>query len=1096
MHVRRVLLSATVALTLTIPTLAPAHGDTSGISEGPRHERNVSATPDLASSKAKIDGFGFYVPARSAAGDAVEVEYRDASGDVVETRDEARPLISVYTDDDSDPAKGDDVWAAYSLDDGDTWQLTNLSMAAGRSSFTVDEGEESQRDYPGMVSKPALTMKANKVLVSWTSSFCDDGFPAYEGSEEDPYGVSVPQRSVDYTDQGYPEVGEVPFKCLWATRGLVDKTTGAITWYQPERLTSGARYAMQVASSSAPNAGFVVAWAEDPDGLDPGQARGPGEGWTGANPHPGTDVWYSYLPMSSFDASSSASDPDDPEQIALRPRPVRRFEIPVPVSDNAQLDPSDPPAAVGATRPALGVSPYTFTKADGSTGRSAWVAYGYEETKEGDLADDDVETGKQVFHHAFRFDDPDVFASGDLVSDPAQSGRRVRYITQPMAELGDSRTLGALLYRMGGEQHAGAADFIVHRFVVPGTEGAGDNPFRLANLTGPVNVSATSEETRVADPTTGVPRVARWTQTEANLDDSTFASGLESARGHRGMIKGDFLALGYLWTPNWDLYLQGLDIENYYVRRSFDGGASFTSAPAEAPYDGDGVTSCRWFNDPVTGDLLAPECHKVAAGAFEPAQNLTRLDGFDETAIEPRLFGLPGSIPASEGSGTEPGVPYPEDVQDVSVLWQAWGTGAPQEAAAGDDGGDFSAQDADIPLPGEDDGKGPLDLFFTFSQDYGDTYVENDVIADGPSAQAEVQLRFSPDGSKMYAAWNDLGTLAGVDEQLDVFFRRLMPDAFPHNTTPGELSLSAATYAVDEGDDLEVVVNRVTGHRGAAAVTVSTEDGTAKAGDHYEAFTKELAWDHGDRAAKSVTVHTVEDDVDNADRELRVVLTAAEGALLGRHVLARVRIRDDDDAVAPRSKASSPTLTNRVKIPVSYEATDDESGVAGVELFVKKPGTTKFVLAATETTFDGRMSYATNGRNGRYSFYTVAQDEKGNREPVPTTPDTVTTLDTVAPTVLTPSVRPRPFDIGRDGVLKMRGTVAEPATTQFLVKRHGRVVRALRPSSSEAGVVRRRWNGRRDDGALVRAGRFVVVLKATDEAGNVARRHVGLRLRR
>jgi hypothetical protein len=250
------------------------------------------------------------------------------------------------------------------------------------------------------------------------------------------------------------------------------------------------------------------------------------------------------------------------------------------------------------------------------------------------------------------------------------------------------------------------------------------------------------------------------------------------------MIKGDFLAIGYLWTPNWDLYLQGLDIENYYARRSFDGGQTYTSAPASAPYDGNGVSSCRYFNDPVSGALLAPECRSVGPGEFEPAQNLTRLDGFDETAIEPRLFGLPGSIPASEGSGTLPGRPYPEDVQDVSVVWQAWGTGSPQEADPGDDGGDVSVSDADIPIPGDDPGKGPRDLYYTFSQDYGDTYVHNDTIASGPSAQAEVQLRFVPDGSKMYAAWNDLGTDAGVDEQLDVFFRRFMPDAFANNRAP------------------------------------------------------------------------------------------------------------------------------------------------------------------------------------------------------------------------------------------------------------------------------------------------------------------------
>lgn len=786
MQIRRAVIHSSVALVLLASPLGAAFGDTSGTSNGPLFVRNVSQTPALASSKAKIDGFGFYVPSRNASGLAVDVVYRDAGGRLVETRNEARPLISVYTDDAADPAAGDDVWAAYSLDDGDTWQRTNLSQAAGRSSFVIDGG-----GYPGLVSKPALTLKGNKVLVSWTSSYCDSGFPAYEQmADTDDYAVSAPQRSVDYALQGYPEVGEVPYKCVWATRGLVDKSDGAITWYQPERLTSGARYAMQMASNSAPNAGFVIAWAEDPEGLNPGNARGPGEGWTGANPHPGTDVWYSYLPMGSFEqaAVDPAADPEDPEGITARPRPAKKFSVPVPVSDNAQLDPGGPPAVVGATRPAVNLSPYGYVNAEGKTVNSAWVAYGYEETKAAATGEvgttvDAVESGKQVFHHAFSLASPDVFTSGDVVSDPAQSGRRVRYITQPMAQMGESRTPGLILYRLGPDGQAGAADFIVHRFVVPATDGNADNPFRLGNLTAPSNVSATTALTSVADPATGVGRVVTWDQTEANLDAATWASPQESARGHRGMIKGDFLAIGYLWTPNWDLYLQGLDIENYYVRRSFDGGQTYTSAPAAAPYNGNGVTSCRYFNDPDTGVLLTPACRPVGPGQFEPAQNLTRLDGFDETAIEPRLFGLPGSIPASEGSGALPGEPYPEDVQDVSVVWQAWGTGSPQEVDGGDDGGDVSAADADIPIPGDDPGKGPRDLYYTFSQDYGDTYVRNDTIASGPSAQAEVQLRFAPGGSKMYAAWNDLGTGGGGD-QLDVFFRRFMPDAFADNRAP------------------------------------------------------------------------------------------------------------------------------------------------------------------------------------------------------------------------------------------------------------------------------------------------------------------------
>ena len=38
---------------------------------------------------------------------------------------------------------------------------------------------------------------------------------------DDIWGVSGPQRSVDYTDQGYPEVGEVPYSAVWVARALI-----------------------------------------------------------------------------------------------------------------------------------------------------------------------------------------------------------------------------------------------------------------------------------------------------------------------------------------------------------------------------------------------------------------------------------------------------------------------------------------------------------------------------------------------------------------------------------------------------------------------------------------------------------------------------------------------------------------------------------------------------------------------------------------------------------------------------------------------------------------------------------------------------------
>lgn len=1080
---KRSLLSTAVVAALVAAPLTVATADTAGLMVGPVFERNVSDTPELRSSKAKIDGFQFYVPARDTTGDTVDVRYLDASGRLVETRNEARPLLSVYIDDSGaagDPVVGDDVWAAYSLDDGDTWQRTNLSMVADRSSFKINKGQETELRYPGVVSKPVLSLKGNRAVVAWTSTYCESGFPGYESSTEDLHGVAGDQRSVDYTLQGFPEVGEVPYKCLWAARGKVDTVDGSMTWYQPERLTSGTRYAMQLAINSAPGTGFVLAWGEDPAGLAPGSGSGPGEGWTGASPNPGTDVWYSSLPMSSFDQEvlpSPEPHPDDPGEVTSRPRPANTFDVPVPVSDNAAA------TLVGATRPFVAVAPYTFKKADGSTGNGSWVGYGYEETKEGLASETDPEQGKRVIHHWFGFDDPDEADAGFAVSPDGQSARRVRYISQPYGQMesSDSRTIGVLIYRTGTEGHAGSADFMMHRFEVPESDDAlVDNPFRADLMVkAPTNVSATTALATAPDPVTGETRTTRWIQTADNLDDDAGAAALESARGHRGMLKGDFLALGYLWTPNWDLFLKGRDVENYYVRRSFDGGATFTSAPAAAPYGGDGVRSCRYFNDPSTGARLKPVCSDVDPGEFEPAQNLSRLDGFDESAIEPRLPGLPGTIP---------GASYPDDVQDVSVLWQAWGTGLPKSP----DGIDPEDGDPDVPVPDEGSGKGPLDIWFTLSQDYGDTYLRNASLADGSSAQAEVQMRFSPDGSKMYAVWNDYGP----DGALDVQFRRVTPDVFPYNTVEGGLGFTTEVVEAVEGDEVRIDVVRTGGRRGEVGVDWATVDGTATAGTHYTTAGGTLTFAHGDVGPRTIVVPTVDNDLDGPNGDFRVELSNPTGGAWVERSPLVVNVLDDEDFTAPRSRATSPRVTDRATVPVTYTAADDESGVDRVLLYARAPGSDVFRKVAVDSPADGRVAYRTGGRNGVYRFYTVAVDRVGNRERAPARADAVTGLDTVAPRLRDITVRPTRFDISRDRFVRASFRLSERARVRLVVRQDGRLVRAADPTWKPAGPVVRRWYGHDDQGHLVKAGRYLLVIRATDVAGNATSRRFGVTVRR
>ncbi len=241
--------------------------------------KNVSRTPELSSSKSKLDIMGMWFPAVKADGTAATFTYEEQEyagipyyyyddnfygeddGKLVLTRiaTKAKPVVISYTDG-MEETGYEDIFAAISRDDGNTFKRMNLSRAADKSSFELADGS----DYYGEAKKPVVQVKGNNILVAWTSKFCKGGKPTYAiktcddpetdeietpatgcavyctGKEEDgtlscesdypyddPYyqediwGVSGPQRSVDYTDQGFPEVGEVPYSCVWVARGTV-----------------------------------------------------------------------------------------------------------------------------------------------------------------------------------------------------------------------------------------------------------------------------------------------------------------------------------------------------------------------------------------------------------------------------------------------------------------------------------------------------------------------------------------------------------------------------------------------------------------------------------------------------------------------------------------------------------------------------------------------------------------------------------------------------------------------------------------------------------------------------------------------------------
>jgi hypothetical protein len=320
------------------------------------------------------------------------------------------------------------------------------------------------------------------------------------------------------------------------------------------------------------------------------------------------------------------------------------------------------------------------------------------------------------------------------------------------------------------------------------------------------------------DPVTG-----QWT----NLGEPEVCPAMYSnARSHRGFIRGDLLVTAYSLSPNWAAGRNGNDRYNFYVRRSFDGGQTWTTDPA-----GSGVYVCPEYRsdpnnpdpdgsgnlppqvlldaesgncgiyDPATvldGELppmpvgiamtnyLAPmgttadgvPAQHIPAGAFEPARNISELMNNHESSGDPRLGTTPPTYPLD---GRDPALPILRFVEDEYVnnmFFVAWGT-VDNAKSTGSTGVKAEA--------------GPLDLFYTRTENYGDSYLkipwviggENsnqgygetvwryDFIAKGePEEQGEAQLRATSDGSKAYVIWH---SSISAEEDPDEVYTRWYP---------------------------------------------------------------------------------------------------------------------------------------------------------------------------------------------------------------------------------------------------------------------------------------------------------------------------------
>jgi hypothetical protein len=272
-----------------------------------------------------------------------------------------------------------------------------------------------------------------------------------------------------------------------------------------------------------------------------------------------------------------------------------------------------------------------------------------------------------------------------------------------------------------------------------------------------------------------------------NLRDQSWYNPLDISKGHRGFIDGDLVMFLYAWSPNWRLNAKGSDRYDLYIRRSFDGGVSWTTTPAAL--GGDGTVACETYRSGVTQDSDAVEprvCYSYATGgAAEQARNVTQHSKMKYTTLDPRYAATPASITDGCLDGLAPTTPtvkafdpmgwgcddgsslHDSDVRDPSRFFIVFETGDNTTVQVGEaEPEDLFYSRAigfgDDYVVWADDGQ--LALCYP-SDPHGDDKVSTTLVGSGfcnefdrmnsggDTHSSEANLEANPDGSKLYGVW-------------------------------------------------------------------------------------------------------------------------------------------------------------------------------------------------------------------------------------------------------------------------------------------------------------------------------------------------------
>lgn len=550
----------------------------------------------------------------------------------------------------------------------------NIANTALLSSMQTDwRGDGVRDDYRGDSDNPHLFVSGSHVVVTWGDKYCPGGA----------------QRSVTYLEF---DNRTIPMSCLYVAHS--SQNYGDSNGWTVDRLTDGSRDVKQDSSKGISSGVWAVSWQEDPLGLQPGEADGPGEGSSGAKTSHGTDIWYTY----SANVANAVAD------IGVWATPVRVTDNHTGFGLSGSFNPIRDVAGNFVDTSQIekgntGASRANLQVVGGSNPPLTVIAY--EETK-GSVG---LDEGKFLRYHVFPYNQPPSSATdkaGCIISDPAENARRARFVSQTTAA-SDSGLRFAIFWRQGLYDKGGPADVMLRLGYQ--TTAAGSTGLHPADLYPPLDANCFALDYASAiNLVSAAPlNISSHTPTATtdNLQDNSDANRLENARAHRAVLRNSDLYVGYIYA-NDGVVAAATDLENYnfFIRH-------FTAA--------DGV-----WGSPV---------------------NLSNITNTAINVLEPRLLGMPGNGPGC----TDPAnITRPENCQNKNVLVAAWGT----ETNVYDHIG----------------GSENLDVYITRTTDRAAHWEPVSLLAAGPAAQGETQLRVTPDGSRIFAVWNE--TSAGATNSL------------------------------------------------------------------------------------------------------------------------------------------------------------------------------------------------------------------------------------------------------------------------------------------------------------------------------------------